>query len=78
MSKTKQYRLDRKSRRKLAAIWKPEYDQLAHYNRHKRLGISTTPEMTERMEAVQKDYDENYRPASEAIRAAGKLHRVWW
>lgn len=91
MPRTRTYSLDRRSRAKVQALWKPEYDELAQYNGAKafRAGCVTTPyperyemEITPGLEArmaeIQCDYDENYRPASQRIWDGGTRRRRWW
>lgn len=41
--------------------WKPEFDQLARFNAEKARGILHAEEYRRKMDAVQRDFDEQYR-----------------
>jgi hypothetical protein len=41
--------------------WRPEWDELAHYNGLKAKGVMFQPEKVERMKQMQQDYNEAFR-----------------
>jgi hypothetical protein len=59
--------MDRHLRRDHEVLWKPEYDALACFNAERARGIVHDAQYVARMAEVQRDYDENYLPASRAM-----------
>jgi hypothetical protein len=57
----------RKRRRDYEVLWKPEYDALARFNTERARGIMHDAQYVARMAEVQRDYDENYLPASRVL-----------
>lgn len=58
----RRWRAKRTWQREVNAAWKPSYDALARYNSETSRGVAHDERFRKSMEAVQRDYDENYVP----------------